>query len=220
MKFIIYKITNLVDGKIYVGKHQTEDLNDGYLGSGKLLRRALKKHDRKKFIKEILHVYETEQEMNDREKELVTEEFCKRKDTYNICEGGQGGWSYVNNKGSNNKTQQSRTSRNKRTKSLVSYYAEEHRSRPLIKRNHELGIYTHSYFGNRGDQEAISKLANSPEALAKKRSTWKTTNFQQGPNNSQFGMIWITDGLQSRKIRKSEFLPEGWRKGRVINSCP
>lgn len=44
MKYTIYKITNKVTGKIYIGKHQTEDLNDGYMGSGKLLKRAQEKY--------------------------------------------------------------------------------------------------------------------------------------------------------------------------------
>ena len=81
---------------MYVGKHQTEDLNDSYLGSGKLLGRALKKHGVESFRKEILHVFETESEMNSKEAELVSEEFCSRGDTYNICPGGKGGWGYVN----------------------------------------------------------------------------------------------------------------------------
>ena len=40
----IYIITNIVNGKIYIGKHSTDDLNDGYLGSGKKLRLAKNKY--------------------------------------------------------------------------------------------------------------------------------------------------------------------------------
>ncbi len=41
MYYVIYKTTNLVNGKFYIGKHQTNDLNDGYIGSGKILRLAI-----------------------------------------------------------------------------------------------------------------------------------------------------------------------------------
>ena len=53
MKYTIYKITNTIDGKIYIGKHQTNNLDDGYMGSGKILRRAQDKHGLDKFVKEI-----------------------------------------------------------------------------------------------------------------------------------------------------------------------
>lgn len=97
MKYTIYKITNKINNKIYIGKHQTKDTDDGYMGSGKILRSAQKKHGIENFYKEILHVFDTEEEMNAKEKELVTEDFCLRADTYNICVGGKGGFSYINN---------------------------------------------------------------------------------------------------------------------------
>ena len=48
MKFhYIYKITNLVTGDIYVGQHTTSNLDDGYMGSGKILIRAIKNMEQK-----------------------------------------------------------------------------------------------------------------------------------------------------------------------------
>jgi hypothetical protein len=44
MFYTIYKITNKINNKIYIGKHQTKDLNDGYMGSGKLINAAIKKY--------------------------------------------------------------------------------------------------------------------------------------------------------------------------------
>ena len=91
MKYTIYQITNLVNQKIYIGKHQTANINDGYFGSGVALQKALIKYGKENFIKEILFVFDTEIEMNNKEKELITEEFVNRKDTYNLGVGGEGG---------------------------------------------------------------------------------------------------------------------------------
>ena len=91
MKYTIYQITNTINNKIYIGKHQTENIHDDYFGSGIALKRAIQKYGKSNFVKEILYVFDTEQEMNQKEKELITEEFVKREDTYNLGVGGEGG---------------------------------------------------------------------------------------------------------------------------------
>lgn len=54
MIYYNYITTNIFNGKQYVGMHKTEDLNDGYLGSGKLLNYAIKKYGKERFTREIL----------------------------------------------------------------------------------------------------------------------------------------------------------------------
>ena len=39
---VVYQITNLINGKIYIGVHSTDDINDGYMGSGDLIKMAIK----------------------------------------------------------------------------------------------------------------------------------------------------------------------------------
>lgn len=91
MKYTIYKITNLINNKIYIGKHQTNNINDSYYGSGVALKNAMSKHGKENFKKEVLFVFNTEKEMNNKEVELITEEFVARSDTYNMGIGGEGG---------------------------------------------------------------------------------------------------------------------------------
>lgn len=97
MHYTIYKITNKVNGKIYIGKHQTKDVNDGYMGSGKRLKDAIKHYGINNFEKEILFQFDNEFDMNAKEAELVTEEFIKEDTNYNLCPGGNGGFGYINN---------------------------------------------------------------------------------------------------------------------------
>lgn len=92
MYYTVYKITNLLDGKFYIGKHQTKKLDDGYFGSGKRLKYAIAKHGIENFKKEILEVHQTEEAMNAAEARLVV----LSENSYNLCSGGNGGFGYIN----------------------------------------------------------------------------------------------------------------------------
>ena len=89
--FLIYKVTNLVNQKFYIGKHETVDVNDGYLGSGRAIVSAIKKHGRANFSKEILHVFDNKESMESAERRLVTERLISDPLCYNLALGGQGG---------------------------------------------------------------------------------------------------------------------------------
>ena len=104
MYFTVYKTTNLVNGKIYIGKHITEDPNDRYLGSGHLFYKAVRKYGVKNFKKEVLFIFDNEEEMLDKERELVNEEFIKDDSNYNLIVGGTGSYSQLHgNNGTNSK---------------------------------------------------------------------------------------------------------------------
>lgn len=87
----IYKITNKVNGKTYIGQHKYTNLNDSYMGSGKLLRFAQKKYGIENFKKEIL-VYNVSKEHIDLlEKQFIAFYKSQGKAEYNIAKGGGGG---------------------------------------------------------------------------------------------------------------------------------
>jgi hypothetical protein len=98
MFFYVYQITNLINGKIYVGKHKsTKHPNEnGYYGSGKQINAAIKKYGISNFKKEVLCYCDSLEEMAAKEAEIVTEDFVKRKDTYNMHKGGLGGFEHIN----------------------------------------------------------------------------------------------------------------------------
>lgn len=89
MYHYFYKITNKLNDHYYYGIHSTENLNDGYMGSGRKLRRAINKYGIENFEKEILKFFETREECAKYEQEIVTEELVLAKDCYNISLGGE-----------------------------------------------------------------------------------------------------------------------------------
>ena len=89
MSYIIYKTTNTVNGKYYVGVHN--DTKDNYLGSGRALLSAIKEYGRENFVRETLEVFDTEEEAYLREAEIVNETFVADRNTYNVGKGGKGG---------------------------------------------------------------------------------------------------------------------------------
>lgn len=83
-----YKITNLLNNHYYYGIHSTDNLDDGYMGSGKRLRYAYKKYGIENFTKEILKYFDTRKEAGNYEAEMVTEQLVKDNNCYNCTVGG------------------------------------------------------------------------------------------------------------------------------------
>lgn len=206
----VYCIENLINGKVYVGKHSTDDLDDGYMGSGKLLNRAIKKHGIENFRKHVLAMFETSEEAFDLERQLVTEEFVADENTYNLIEGGQGGnsWIYANANEHTCKQRHDRVS-----EQMKSLWKDPEFRRKHLERTRAMwinGKVKHvDWTGKHHTDESRMKIgvANSIQ--------------QRGEKNSQFGTVWISNLTlkKSQKIKIEEldsFLEQGWIKGRKM----
>ena len=211
--YIIYKTTNLVNGKIYIGKHVTDNIDDGYLGSGSILRRAISKYGVENFQRQVLHVFDTEEEMNAKERELVTEDFVLQESNYNLNVGGTGGWSYVNRTGQNvgfayinerglNNSAGQNLKASNRHKELLDTDPDY---RDSWKANHAKAMSSMpgTFTGRKHTEETKAKMSGPRPGVA-------------GKNNSQFGTRWITNGQQSKKISAEAEIPEGWQAGRKM----
>lgn len=221
MFYTIYKTTNLLNGKIYIGKHQTKDLNDGYIGSGKLLKRSIKKYGIENFKKDIIFQFDNESDMNAKEAELVTEDFCFKEDTYNLCVGGRGGFSYIRNhhEYANWQLMGSKKGYANGLGKNPSKYAKL--ANIASQKAFEYKFANDAAF----KQKCLNSIkkariaSNSELAKDKKRKTFDEIKHQQGSNNSQHGTMWITNGQANQKIKKGvDFIPEGWYKGRCLKN--
>lgn len=201
----VYRILNRLDGKIYIGCHQTDDLDDGYMGSGTLLRCAQRKYGIENFEKEILFQCDSVDEMFRCEAELVDRLFISRNDTYNMCEGGAGGrWS------PGRVTNGHKAGKLAYERKTGWHSAEAARNAAIASREWHKTDYAKEV------RTRARKQAVAPEAIAKKKETMAQNKHSQGKNNSQFGSMWITNGTDNKKISKDSNIPEGYYRGRKI----
>ena len=85
----IYLIKNNINQKIYIGKHSTDNLDDGYMGSGRLIKKAIQKYGIENFTKEYLAFCDTEERLNSFEKFYI-KKYKAREAGYNLTDGGEG----------------------------------------------------------------------------------------------------------------------------------
>lgn len=86
--YYIYKITNKLNGKFYIGQHKTvkNEPFDRYWGSGKLIKEAINKYGKENFTKEIIEEC-TKENINEREIYWI-DKLNAREGNYNISIGG------------------------------------------------------------------------------------------------------------------------------------
>lgn len=201
MFYTIYKVTNKLNGKYYIGKHQTKDLQDGYMGSGKLIKSAIKKYGTENFTKEILHVFDTEEEMNAKEAELVV----VSEETYNLCEGGKGGWGYLNQTFWSDPIKQTERAKKANINKKVPYEESSRRLKLAWSRGNRKHLIP-SFAGQKHTQETKQKLSVAHKGK------------HLGSKNSQYGTCWITNGTENKKIKKDDldnWISLGYYKGRI-----
>ena len=199
--YTVYKITNVINDEYYIGKHQTQNLEDGYMGSGKLLQKQFQEYGMQWFEKDILHVFDTEEEMNQMEAELVDADDPK---SLNLCPGGHGGFGYINNH------EKSSDWKSKGAKNRIAKHgnprteAGKQKFVAAVKRLHAKGAFKYDNFkGKKHTEEAKAKISAADRT---------------GKKNSQYGTMWITDGVNSRKIKCYDEIPDGWERGRRIKA--
>lgn len=88
----LYQVTNLIDGKIYVGVRSCigNPNEDDYMGSGIMIKRAIEKYGLENFKKEILEFCNSREELHELEKCIVDKDFVEDPNTYNLTGGGWG----------------------------------------------------------------------------------------------------------------------------------
>ena len=216
--YTIYKTTNKVNGKVYIGAHKTKNLNDNYMGSGKYLNYAITKHGIDNFTKDILYTFDNPEEMFTKEAEIVTVEFIAETNTYNLKVGGFGGWDYINN------NEELRIAKNRKARKIANENGALEKALAALKVCRQdkdwydkVNVKRIATIRERYGDEAFCSFKGQHHTQETKNIIGaNSSKCQQGSGNSQHGTMWVTNGTTNKKIKKDSSIPKGFRKGRVL----
>ena len=205
----IYKTVCVVTNRYYIGMHSTDNLDDGYVGSGKRLWYSINKYGKDNHIVEILEYLENRKELKEREKEIINSDLILNEMCMNLALGGQGG--YIS------KEQAQAGGRKTWKKNLEAFYNKL--KDPIYKEKHCKKISNglkdkwkkgdHNWSGKKHTEETKKKIGE------------KNSVHQKGKGNSQYGKCWIhhLELKESMIIIKKDldsYLKLGWILGRKM----
>lgn len=218
--YCIYRITNKINGKTYIGQHKYKKLNDSYMGSGVYLAKAKKKYGIENFKKEILefnisNVYLT----NDWEQMYILFERAKGKAEYNIANGGGGVKGYHH-------SEEDRRRISERNKGQIPWMKGKHHTEESKRKMSEAKRWYHPSEESNKKRSETMKGKNKGKHLTdeqRKRlsevnkgkhlsdETKRKISEAKKGNKSTSGMHWFTDGKRNVVAKEC---PNGFRRGR------
>lgn len=160
--YYIYRITNLINGKTYIGQHKYKKLNDKYMGSGVFLEKAKKKYGIENFKKDILVFGVVRKDfINLLEKEYIKFYRSIGKAEYNIADGGTG-YDCANKWNGHLQTEETRKKISEKMKGKRNPLYGKHHSKEACKKISEAhkGKSTWNK-GKHHSEETKTKISNS-----------------------------------------------------------
>ena len=206
----IYKITNTKNGKYYIGMHSTDDLDDGYFGSGKRIRNSIRKHGLELHEKEIIEYFEDRESLRESEIELVNEDLLNDPMCMNLQPGGGGGFinddhmkkcilaSAIANRKLVTEFWKDPENRKKRCNDIREAFKK-------LSIEYKKSYASHGFKNKKHTEEAKGSIGE------------KNSISQKKERNSQWGSFWINHPeIGNKKIKGEENLNEyinlGWNR--------
>lgn len=188
---IIYYTRNLINWKGYVGQHATNNLKDNYLGSGRILQKAIKKYGKENFESGILEICSSREILNEREKYWIKYFRDKGHILYNISEGGSGKEHIQETKNKISKSLSGVNHPMYGRKGIINHNFGKKRSKEVCERiskgstGKRIGILNPNY-GKKASEETLLKLRNSHLGKTLSESAKKkVSEFQTGRVRSE-----------------------------------
>ena len=206
-----YITTNLLNGKQYVGMHSTDNVDDGYLGSGTVLLNAIKKHGKENFKREILKVCETVEEAFANEMVFIGQYDTVRPNGYNISPTGGFNIPGCHSEETLQKMSLAQSGENH------PMYGKKHSKETIQKMSLSQSGENHHMFGKKCSEESIQKRSGENHHMFGKKhseeSIQKMSLARSGENNPMYGKEGYWKGKKRseetiQKINKSRLRGE------------
>jgi hypothetical protein len=225
----VYKTTHKESGKYYIGVHSTDNIDDGYLGSGTRIKSSIKKYGKDSFERDVLRYFDNKKDAYLYEKKLVTLDLIGSDLCMNMTEGGYGGAM------SGDKNPMFGKKHSDDVKSYISKInkgrkrSKETRAK-ISKRN-----YNSIWINNGYEERFVEKDFEFKEPWVRGRVFRKKPKLSESHKNkirkSRVGIVlsdahkkkigkfsssrmWITNGTETRYVSKDSEIPDGWKRGR------
>ena len=208
----IYKTTNVLTGRYYYGMHSTDDLNDGYLGSGKQLRYSIRKYGEENHKREILEFCDNRKDLIRREIEIVNLNEVAKEKCMNQMVGGVGGFiseeQQRNRSSAGGKAYAEKLKNNEKFRYNISKKLSKIASRSWKNGKYNNRIKQYWWIGRKHKKETIELMKKSHKGK------------HIGNLNSQYGTCWIyfPENKINKKIKNKElkkYINNGWVRGRI-----
>lgn len=228
----IYMTTNLINGKMYIGqKKSTNFLKERYLGSGSLLRKAVKKYGKENFKVEMLCECDSKEELDEMEIYFIKQFDAKNNDNfYNLTPGGESGVGGPKFKGHKH-TEESKKKISEGNKGANNKFFGKHHNEETKKIMREKAKKRKPV--SQETREKLSKIHKGVKFTEEHKR--KISEAQKGQNGNNYGkklsketkskisntvsnQIWMNDGNRSYRINKElvdEYIKKGFLLGRL-----
>lgn len=235
----IYKITNKINGKIYVGKHKYDkpEIDESYWCSGSYIMRSINKYGTENFTRELICICETLEELNEKEKYWISTLNSMDKNIgYNLTRGGDGtylcgesNYAYGTKRSTEDKERLS-----KKLKSIWSdpnsvFNSDEYRMRlsqsgknrkESLTRNQNISL---AKMGHEVSEECRAKISEKISGSKWYNNGVIQTQAHECPEGFVEGMLpttprrkpgmgWYNNGIENRMFFPDS-VPEGYTKG-------
>ena len=194
--------------------HSTDELNDGYIGSGRYLQNSVKKHGKENHVFEILEFCDDRSKLREREKEIVCEQLLSNPLCMNLKLGGEGGWDHIKLSQDeifvkNSKASKSHWDKYRSGDIVLQENVKKARLKGAVSKRNNGTVYSLGFTGKKHNPETLEKMKASHAGK------------QSGERNSQFGTKWMIHPISQevKKVSVEEieiFLNDGWIIGRKL----